>query len=267
MNFYEEIKIRYGNVKRTRGFYLYTEKNIRILDLYLDGGMSIFGRKGNQVQLVLKQFADKGLYSFLPTTADNNLKKALNALFPEHTEIAFYTDCSEVLNWLKMKISKNSFDENLWKPLLPSCDELKKQPLFFVQPPFCTTTKIAVFKKEFATQIPSGENISAIEKACLAKAFFKLPQFIEKSKKINNKHDIAKKLCKNFWQVENIYLFPKIKKEEYELFFKRALDSHILISPYFSVPSILPKIDVYSELINFLKTQIGPQNGYHKNIN
>lgn len=65
----------------------------------------------------------------------------------------------------------------------------------------------------------------------------------------------VKKLCSEFWNIENIYLFPKIKKTEYEDFFKAALDAHILISPDFTIPSILPKINVYTELITFLKAQ------------
>ena len=56
--------------------------------------------------------------------------------------------------------------------------------------------------------------------------------------------------------MEGPYLFPKLNEEKYESFFKAALDSHILLSPYFTIPSILPKIRVYTELENFLKAQI-----------
>ena len=55
--------------------------------------------------------------------------------------------------------------------------------------------------------------------------------------------------------MEGPYLFPKLNKEKYDDFFKAALDSHILLSPDFTIPSILPKIRVYTELENFLKTQ------------
>ncbi len=260
MNFYDEIRIRYGNIKRARGFYVYTEKNIRLLDLYLDEGMSLLGRKESQIPLVLKQYTDKGLYSFFPTSADYNLQKALHTLFPEHTEIAFYYDCQQVLDWFERKTGKKDFSENLWKPFLSSSEALKKQLGFFVQPPFCTSVKIAVFKKTAAAEIPKSGNITALEKAALAKAFFKLIKFIElykcaKLKPAAKQYGTAKKLCSEFWNIENMYLFPKIKKTDYEDFFKAALDAHILISPDFTIPSILPNINVYTELINFLKIQ------------
>lgn len=260
MNFYNEIRMRYGNVKRARGFYVYTEKNIRLLDLYLDGGMSLFGRKEAQIPLVIKQYTDKGLSSFLPTSADYNLQKALHTLFPEHTEIAFYYEYPHILDWFERKTGKKTLSENVWKPLLPSSEALKKQPCFFVQSPFCTPIKIAVFKKEVASEIPKSDTITALEKAVLAKAFFKLIRFIGlythfKIEPEPKQYEAVKKLCSEFWNIENIYLFPKIKKTEYEDFFKAALDAHILISPDFTIPSILPKINVYTELITFLKAQ------------
>ena len=63
----------------------------------------------------------------------------------------------------------------------------------------------------------------------------------------------AAELCAAIWRQEGLYLFPKIKKGAYETLFKKALDSKILISPDFNIPSILPKIKTYTELINFLK--------------
>lgn len=260
MNFYDEIRIRYGNIKRAKGFYLYTEKNIRLLDLYLDEGMSFLGRKEAQIPLVIKQYTDKGLYSFLPTSADYNLKKALHTLFPDHPEIAFYYHCPQVLNWFECKTGKKTFSENVWKPLLASSEVLKKQIGFFVQPPLCTSVKIAVFKKEAAAEIPPSSTITALEKAALAKAFFALIKYIElynhsKIEPQSKQYAAVKKLCSEFWNIENMYLFPKTQKTDYEVFFKAALDAHILISPDFTIPSILPNINVYTELINFLKTQ------------
>ena len=110
-------------------------------------------------------------------------------------------------------------------------------------------------------KIPEGCRVNALEKAALARAFFDIIKFIELSKKEKNTNAVAqygqaKDLCAHFWNIENIYLFPKIKKTEYEYFFKGALDARIVISPYFDIPSIFPNIKVYSELINFLQTKI-----------
>ena len=302
MNFYTEIKERYGCIKRCRGFYLYAEK-ARIFDMYLDGGMSVLGRRESRADLTLKQFTDKGLCSFLPSSADYNLKKALNTLFPEHPEIRFYTNFKDENKVLKLK-TEEQFLSNLWRPFLPSAEGLRQQSGFFVQPARCTNLKIAVFKSEFAGELPESCSVTAAEKAALARSFFNVirlselktenknvyPAYSEsgqhrRSAKPENmppaaptqsadaafqmpvkplhgkkgKREIvqsyarAAELCAVIWRQEGIYLFPKIKKGAYETLFKKALDSKILISPDFNIPSILPKIKTYTELINFLK--------------
>ena len=281
MNFYDEIRNRYGNVKRARGFYLYTEKNIRLLDMYLDGGMSILGRRENQAPLVFKQSIDKGLNAFLPSSGDYRLKKALNSLFPEHPHFYFLSEWSKAFSFLEIEDNKTDLDscimENTWKPFLPSSENLKKKKVFFVNPPFCTSIKIAVSKD--VLPILSSE-VSAAEKEVLSKAFFDLIRIIKLREQekglsdeelINSARGKKKKqqlvksiksyrrvveLCSRFWNMEGPYLFSKLNEEKYETFFKAALDFHIFLSPYFTIPSILPKIRVYTELENFLKAQM-----------
>jgi len=281
MNFYDEVRNRYGNVKRARGFYLYTEKNIRLLDMYLDGGMSILGRRENQAPLVFKQSIDKGLNAFLPSSGDYRLKKALNSLFPEHPHFYLLSEWSKALSFLEIEDNKTDLDscimENTWKPFLPSSENLKKKKVFFVNPPFCTSIKIAVSKD--VLPILSSE-VSAAEKEVLAKAFFDLIRIIKLREQekglsdeelINSARGKKKKqqlvksiksyrrvveLCSRFWNMEGPYLFSKLNEEKYETFFKAALDFHIFLSPYFTIPSILPKIRVYTELENFLKAQM-----------
>ena len=180
MNFYDEIRNRYGNVKRARGFYLYTEKNIRLLDMYLDGGMSILGRRENQAPLVFKQSIDKGLNAFLPSSGDYRLKKALNSLFPEHPHFYFFSEWSKAFSFLEIEDNKTDLDscimENTWKPFLPSSENLKKKKVFFVNPPFCTSIKIAVSKDDLPILSCA---VSAAEKEVLAKAFFDLIRVIK----------------------------------------------------------------------------------------
>ncbi|WP_255818712.1 hypothetical protein [Treponema putidum] len=281
MNFYDEVRNRYGNVKRARGFYLYTEKSVRLLDMYLDGGMSILGRRENQAPLVFKQSIDKGLNAFLPSSGDYRLKKALNSLFPEHPHFYLLSEWSNALSFLETEDKKSDFEsymmENIWKPFLPSSENLKKKKVFFVNPPFCTSIKIAVSKD--ALPILSCA-VSAAEKEVLARAFFDLiriiklweyeselsdAELINSARGKKQKQQLAKNiksykrikdLCSMFWNIDGCYLFPKLSEEKYEIFFKDALDSHILLSPYFTIPSILPKIRIYTELENFLKTQL-----------
>ncbi len=283
IDYYNEIKARYGNVKRAKGYYLYTEKNTRLLDLYLDAGMSILGRRMNQSPLVFKQFIDKGLSGFLPSQADYNLQKALKTLFPEHSDFRLYTsefDCIEALKLFGFegKNSKALLRENLWRPFLPEADKVLKQEAFFVQPAICSAYKILVFKKQENLNLPSSALMPATEKAALARAFFDLAKKQAEYKKTENLNDEEylrftstkrqrkqaesslrqyKQLCdlgRKFWDIRGSYLFPKMTEEEYKAFFLKALDAKILLSPDFSTPSFLPKLQNYTDLLNFLKS-------------
>lgn len=252
--------------------------------MYLDGGMSILGRRENQAPLVFKQSIDKGLNAFLPSSGDYRLKKALNSLFPDHPYSYLLSEWNSALSLLKTeenKIDSEAFIiENTWKPFLPSSENLKRKTAFFVNPPFCSSIKILVSKNPLPIMFCE---VSAAEKEVLAKAFFDLIRIIklrEQEKELSDeelinsargkkkKEQLAKNiksyrrveaLCSNFWNMEGPYLFSKLNKEKYEDFFKSALDSHILLSPYFTIPSILPKIRVYTELENFLKAQLNMQ--------
>ncbi len=301
IDYYNEIKLRYGNVRRAKGFYIYTEKNVRLLDLYLDGGMSILGRRMNQSPLLMKQFIDKGLSCFLPTQADNNLKKVLNQLFPEHSEFRLYSsdfDCIQALNIIEHgKVDPLSLDlnpdslqnglvheytkklqSNLWRPFLTENDSLFDKSAFFVQSPLCSSFKILVFKVGLADKFPASALMSASEKVALARAFFDLAKkqaFYNKTKNFTdgeylravsskrqrlqaesslNQYNKVKALASEFWNFKSSYLFPKIDEDSYEDLFFKALDAHILISPDFSVPSFLPRLENYTELLNFLNT-------------
>ena len=52
--FASEISKRFGNVKRARGCFLYTEKGVRLTDLFQEGGRAILGWGGNSAFTVLK---------------------------------------------------------------------------------------------------------------------------------------------------------------------------------------------------------------------
>ena len=67
----------------------------------------------------------------------------------------------------------------------------------------------------------------------------------------------AERLIPTVWTQKGWYLFPHISEVEYAEFFLQALDAHVLISPEYGTPSILPDCESYAELIRFLKVRNG----------
>ena len=293
IDIYTEIRKRYGNVRRARGYYLYTEKNVRLLDLWLDGGTAILGRRTGQANLVCKQFLDKGLTGFLPTKADVQLRRALEALLPDYPVIRWYEtqDKAERIAGSVLQADQNGAVQPLpvWRPFLGidtgSVNGIAAETasITLVTPAYPVPCGIIAADSRFEERLPPSDVLFPPLAYSLARAFFDLKRKMEelrlKEIKIEDgqrsgaagrsarvSHTIAKKrqavlnrkaeverLIPGVWTQKGWYLFPHIPEAEYPALFLQALDAHVLISPEYGTPSILPDCESYAELIRFLK--------------
>ncbi len=91
-----EIKKRYGFVRRARGCYLYTEKNVRLTDCFLDGGRALLGWDGGKARTVFKDTLERGANGSYCGGYESRLATAVRHLLPdEYTEIRwYYYDCA-----------------------------------------------------------------------------------------------------------------------------------------------------------------------------
>ena len=292
IDIYTEIRKRYGNIRRARGYYLYTEKNVRLLDLWLDGGKAILGRRTGQANLVCKQFLDKGLTGFLPTKADVQLRRALEALLPDYPVIRWYETQgkAERIAASAMPAGQNGTRQPLpvWRPFLDLDSASDPQEpiadgIMLVTPAYPVPCGIIAAGSRFEERLPPSDVLFPPLAYSLARAFFdlkhKMEEFQLKEIKIEDghhskaagrcarvSHTIVKKrqaalnrkaeaecLIPGVWTQKGWYLFPHIPEAEYPAFFLQALDAHVLISPEYDMPSILPDCESYAELIRFLK--------------
>lgn len=292
IDIYTEIRKRYGNIRRARGYYLYTEKNVRLLDLWLDGGKAILGRRTGQANLVCKQFLDKGLTGFLPTKADVQLRRALEALLPDYPVIRWYEtqNKAERIAASAMPAGQNGTRQPLpvWRPFLDLDSASDPQEpiadgIMLVTPAYPVPCGIIAACSRFEERLPPSDVLFPPLAYSLARAFFDLKHKMEEFqlKEINiedghhskaagrcarvshtivkkrqatlNRKAEAERLIPDVWTQKGWYLFPHIPEAEYPAFFLQALDAHVLISPEYDMPSILPDCESYAELIRFLK--------------
>lgn len=88
-----EIKKRYGNVKRARGIYLYTEKSVRLTDCFLDGGRAILGHGGGKAKTAFKDCFERGANGFYDSGLLPAFEKSVKKLLPSNfTTIRLYTE-------------------------------------------------------------------------------------------------------------------------------------------------------------------------------
>ncbi|MGP1576523.1 MAG: hypothetical protein ACTTH7_03390 [Treponema sp.] len=261
IDLYYEIKKRYGNVKRTRGYYVYTEKNIRLIDMYLDGGMSVLGRRNGQANLAAKQFLDKGLQTFLPSKADYQLEKAVQSALPAFQIVRFYHSQERAVEILRtlLPIHAASGELPIWRAFLD--EPVKQAELCLVIPVYPVPYGIIAAKGQRAEVLPPSDKVLPPLAASLAKAFFDVarktaeqaaPAYrIHKNERIVQQRSALETMFTKIWHQKKCYLFPHIPEHAYADLVVKALDQHIILSPDYSVPSIMPVLPVYTELLKF----------------
>ena len=292
IDLYTEIRTRYGNIRRARGYYLYTEKNIRLFDLWLDGGKALLGRRAGQANLFYKQFLDKGLMGGLPTKADAQLQRALEALLPDFPVIRWYAtdDKAKRLAGFALQTSQNNTVPPLpvWRPFLETVStsinatnndtKPAQDCLMLVTPAYPVPCGIIAAGSRFKTSLPPSDTLFPPLAYSLARAFFDLKRkmdeyhivdgshfdatgriarishtILKKRQAARNRKAQAELLVPSIWTQKGWYLFPHIPKAEYPALFLQALDAHVLLSPEYDTPSILPDCESYTEFVRFLQ--------------
>ena len=260
-----EIKKRYGNVKRARGIYLYTEKGVRLTDCYLDGGRGILGHGGGKAKTAFKDCFERGANGFYDSGLLPAFEKSVKKLLPaEYTEIRLYSEkTAAMLGGTNVSLDGASEKANpvLWRPWLDFAGKITEQPTGYpkiqvvyntnevfpavvkILPPFTYATDICVYafsEKSYKNlaELPQNDVVPSPLLAAYTRSFYDLLNsfslFTEKDFKANSK------ALEPFFTRNQCYLFPKVSEEKYKDFVLKCLDAGIVISPDYNEPSIMP---------------------------
>ena len=260
-----EIKKRYGNVKRARGIYLYTEKSVRLTDCFLDGGRGILGHGGGKAKTAFKDCFERGANGFYDSGLIPAFEKSVKKLLPtEYTEIRLYSEkTAAMLGGTSVSLDGASEKANpvLWRPWLDFSGKITEQPTGYpkiqvvyntnevfpavvkILPPFTYATDICVYafsEKSYKNlaELPENDVVSSPLLAAYTRSFYDLLNsfslFTEKDFKANSK------ALEPFFTRNQCYLFPKISEEKYKDFVLKCLEAGIVISPDYNEPSIMP---------------------------
>ena len=260
-----EIKKRYGNVKRARGIYLYTEKSVRLTDCFLDGGRGILGHGGGKAKTAFKDCFERGANGFYDSGLLPAFEKSVKKLLPaEYTEIRLYSEkTAAMVGETSVSLDGASEKANpvLWRPWLDFSGKITEQPTGYpkiqvvyntnevfpavvkILPPFTYATDICVYafsEKSYKNlaELPQNDVVPSPLLAAYTRSFYDLLNsfslFTEKDFKANSK------ALEPFFTRNQCYLFPKVSEEKYKDFVLKCLDAGIVISPDYNEPSIMP---------------------------
>lgn len=243
-----EIYKRYGSIRRARGCFLYTEKNVRLTDLYQENGRAILGWGAGSASTHLKNVLNRGITGTYITGFDYRLEKSVSALLGSERDVFVFSDKSRALSEA-LAISRDS--TSVWRPWqCARADEGTAAPpvssvdCVVFEPPFPWGQNIfllAVLKSLCVVARPAGIKLPAPLSAAVTRSVYDLISALQaRSEKDWFLWDTV---LTRYWERRGPYLYPRkdaLDEDSYAGFVLHCLDLGIVVSPVYQSPSIVP---------------------------
>ena len=244
----DEIFLRYGNVKRARGNFLYTEKGVRLTDLYREGGRAIlgWGSEGSGAFTVFKDVLQRGLTGSFATAMTYRLQKAVSELLFSERKIFVFGSRQDAL----LGAQKFSTDISFYKPWALAQDSspvsFSSTDCVIVEAPFpwAGETEVLAVKEELLEKDQSSSEalrtirLAPVTEAAIARSIYDLIAAIQSYSEKD--FFIYDKYIAPYWLRKGPYLYPKVSKERYSDFVLFCLDCQIVPPPSYELNGIVP---------------------------
>jgi hypothetical protein len=245
----DELTLRYGNVTRARGCFLYTEKNVRLTDLYQEAGRAILGWGGGSSFTMLKNTLSRGITGSYNTGYTERIGKAVGELLASNRKVFIFSDRQKALmTALRLSPESTSF----WKPWTDGVD-WRTITSVIVEPPLPWTAGIYLLAvldtpemETVLAALGTSNELPAVDSirlpAPLAAAVTRSLYDMIAALQIRRETDWFRydKVLTTYWTRTGPYLSPKVSREKYGNFLLHCLDCGIVISPVYEIPSIVP---------------------------
>ena len=230
--YYSEIKKRFGNITRARGPFLYTQKNVRLADLYQEGGRAILGWD-SPARTVFKNVMSKNLVGSFETAHRAQLQKAAGDLLQSKRKIFLFSKKSDAM---KRAISLNQESVSFYRPF-GGFDYASVQNVV-IEPPLPWTGNFFILAtSRLDLEIPS-EFFPPALLAASARAIYDL--IAAQKQRQEKDFFIYDKILTKFFERRSCWLGPKVPEDKYDDFVLACLDAGVAISPDYHVDSIVP---------------------------
>lgn len=242
--YYAEIKARFGEIKRARGTFLYTEKGQRVTDMYLENGRAILGwgngngTNGTSAFLKLKNIINRGLTGSFETDFQGQLDHAVSDLLNAQCKAFVFFDETKAQK-AALSFSKRLVKYVPWVGLVHEKEPVHDFECVLITPPLPWTDNLYILAVRhdittlFLPEIISGAMLGALSRA-VYDLIAEIPCRQEKDWFVFDVY------LKNYFERKGCYLYPKVPKDKYDDFVKYCLDCNLAISPDYNVPSLVP---------------------------
>ncbi|MDE5898980.1 MAG: hypothetical protein K2H09_06940 [Treponemataceae bacterium] len=238
-----ELAARYGFVRRARGCFLYTQKGVRLTDLYQEGGRAILGWGGSAFT-VFKNVLNRGSTGSFDTEFSHRIEKAVCTLLRSPRTALLFSSRQAAL---KAALTISPADTSFWRPWNPEQTDWTQRDVAIIAPPlpwaqelFIVAAKpeLVEVARAAGRQPPDGERLPAPLQAAITRAIYDLIAALQ----TRGEKDwfLYDSVLRPYWTRRGPYLFPNIGEAQYPDFLRHCLDCGIVISPDCNTPSIVP---------------------------
>ncbi len=247
--------------------------------MYQEGGRAILGWRAGKTGQTFKNLYDRGITGSFDTEYANVLKRAVLTLLPEYSHVRWYAgeeracyacaryfDLWTALPVVESPVVSTSFQQEqglriedwlnlngitIWRPWLDDAwfflnsavpFGLRRQTtdaVVVTSPlPVAGNIHIVAYSDAHTEKIVPSDSVPAVMLGALARSFYDLNACIPR--RGENEWSQFDRLLDVYWRRGGPYLVPLVDGSEYYRFFCHCLDCGIFISPFMSVPSIVP---------------------------
>lgn len=242
--YYSEIYNRFGNIKRARGIFLYTEKGMRLTDMYLEKGRAILGwgndngTNGTSAFLKFKNLINRGLTGSFNTDFAKQLDKAVSDLLNADCK-AFIFSTEEALEKAALSLSTKIVSYVPWLGTVAGCTPVEDFECVKIYPPLPWTQNLFVLAvRDDITTLFMPERHNGAVYGAIARSIYDLISVL--TKRQEKDWFLYDTFLKNYFTRKGPYLYPKMTQDKYDSFVKHCLDCKLTISPDYNIPSIVP---------------------------
>ncbi len=238
---YDLLHSKYGNVKRARGNFLYTQKEVRLVDLNREGGKAILGWSNNSIWTMFKNALERGATGSYYTCFTGRLQKAVSDLLNSNRNIHLFGSKKDAL---VAGLSVSSEGTNFFKPWNGAEISWQDIPCVVVEVPLPWAEGIYVLavqasiEEENQFNFGSEKSIPGPLEAAATRSIYNLVKALQEFQEKD--FFVFDSVVTKYWTRRGPYLYPKMSEQDYGRFKEHCLDCHILISTEYNNPSIVP---------------------------
>ncbi|WNY64892.1 hypothetical protein [Borreliella carolinensis] len=238
-------------IKRARFFYLYDIHGKRYLDLYLNGGKNFLGYRVQGLNRLFKQTMSRGLISPYPSVFKNQFVNLVFTFFKEAGSVYIFRLEEDAKEFLLSLTGKNKFfmpwekEDGIYE-FRVGFRNIKYPMIFNIPLPDFMSVSIVVMDN-LSRKIEFKDNFDAVTLSLARHTLSKL-LFYRKNIDVD-----FNSFATSLFRVTDRYMFPLYDACYHTEIFNEFLKFGYLISPNFSIPSIIPLKFSKGDLDNFKK--------------